>query len=218
MGAGLRVIGIVLLGALSGVGGSAGFAWLSSRSHDEARNKGSDERSSSKTEPSEFPLVHRLGAVPLPTQSAGPVGKQPDDYVADHESAQERAVYEKTQQGRAERVELELQLQRNRLVAHQQEPREEAWANERERGVQARFGGDGLGTAKLQGIECRSVSCVAQLKWPDGEKAEREMMEVITELGIAAPGSIRHLTLDKEHGSDATVVFDWTQSKEGMGN
>ena len=67
-------------------------------------------------------------------------------------------------------------------------------------------------TVKLTGLDCRSVSCVANMKWPDGEKASAEMTDVICAMGPAAENAVRYLTLDQDHGNTATLVLDWSET------
>lgn len=133
--------------------------------------------------------------------------------VAKQREREVTAARDRTPEGRAERRKEELDELNARVTAHMQEPRDPSWATQTERSVRSRLATPlAAKNSSLSSVDCRSVSCVAQVSWPDGDKAKTEMLALITEIGEAAPGAARFMTIDGNRNNAATVVLDWTES------
>jgi hypothetical protein len=122
----------------------------------------------------------------------------------------------RTPEGRRALVEKLRHQQTMRVQAHQQEPIDPEWARGRTNALRAGFAQISAYTSiKLDNLDCRAVSCVANLVWKDAATARNEMTQVISNAGEFAPGAVRYLNLDADDTGGpmkATFVFDWTES------
>jgi hypothetical protein len=111
------------------------------------------------------------------------------------------------------------ELHRNRLVAHNQEPRDARWASAKEASLSDGFTALVTATSsKLQKVDCRSVSCVATFIWPNEAKAREEMYTVVSRTASFAGDAVKYFTLegtDSSGHSTASMVIDWTETTDG---
>lgn len=137
-----------------------------------------------------------------------------DARTADDKRAEEEAARRPTEEDVARDSERAREFHRARLVAHQQEPRDTRWAGEHESAL-----GEGLkgltvkALATVENVECRSVSCVATLSWPDEGTARSKMWDVVSGIGATSPGSSSSMTLEAGDGrgpTKASLILDWT--------
>jgi hypothetical protein len=106
----------------------------------------------------------------------------------------------------------------NRVMAHQQEPRDASWAREKEGVLTPNLREMSQWTsATLESVECRSVSCLASFSWPNEDIAKAHLYELISRAAPNAVGASRFINLEAGDGNGpakATMILDWTQAAE----
>jgi hypothetical protein len=106
----------------------------------------------------------------------------------------------------------------NRVMAHQQEPRDASWAREKEGMLNPNLREMSQWTsATLESVECRSVSCLASFSWPNEDIAKAHLYELISRAAPNAVGASRFINLEAGDGNGpakATMILDWTRAAE----
>lgn len=100
---------------------------------------------------------------------------------------------------------LHVERQAQMILAHNAESRDPKWADVREREIATAIGAiaSDAGTGRLSAVDCREVSCVAVLEWPNFEVAMRDHANFITMDSMGDCG--KHLLL--EEPADRSGVY-----------
>jgi hypothetical protein len=121
---------------------------------------------------------------------------------------------------RQELAELERQEHANLLVAHQQEPRDQAWARDTEVSFGSAFQAVASKFSFTFGrVDCRTESCVAKLTWPSFNVAQQDMHDLVPLLGDQILCG-RRLTLPPPGPNGqvvAEMIIDCSEVRSGVG-
>jgi len=173
----------------------------------------------SSAPPPSVPRVERVGGAPsCALRAIAPPNTPPGDAsVTPPPQEQEGGRVPSAEQAAQDRA-TERELQRKRMEAHLQEPRDSAWASGLEASLSESF--EQLRESspiKYSELECRYLSCKAKLEWPDSASAEADLGKVAS-LHNGLPCS-RLVVLDEmapgRNETTGTVIFDCQESRLG---
>jgi hypothetical protein len=217
MGSGTLVA--VVSGVAAGLGGAwIGLAFLGRASAPSAKSV-TAEHVTAATKVSD-PLVTRLSADDAKaagSECAAPKAEGAGSAQDDQRVARGVPLTRPTEADRTRDTAALREAQQNRIVAHQQEPRDLSWARDTETTLNAGFrDATQVTSSTLENLECRSVSCLARFSWPDEATARTKMWDLVTRIGPTAPGASRFFNLEVGDGkgpTKATMILDFTDAE-----
>lgn len=213
MGSGTWVA--VVSGAVAGFGGACLGLLLMGRVPTPANKPLAAEPLVNKTKPNDVMSQ-------LPVRSAAPASVACAASTAESggngRPMAREALAPPTEADRVRDAQALREAQQNRIIAHEQEPRDPRWAGDTETKLNASFSVLTQMTASsLEKLECRSVSCLASFSWPNEETARRKMYELVTRIGPDAPSASRFMNLEASDGKGpvrATMILDFTEGTD----
>jgi len=109
-----------------------------------------------------------------------------------------------------------------RVTAHNQEPVDRAWARAMTASLTAALDAR-KHSATYRDLDCRSVSCMATLEWPDKVTAQKEIGQLAMVGGDpSGPPCFHHVDINQSQSSDgpatATLLIDCTNRFDAIAN